>query len=392
MKLLKNMELEWKILFMAMILFGAFIWPVQDFLITRLENLLVLSVDPGLENSLRKGISTGDHKDSVEVISSIKRHKQWKALIPVIVAEQRRAVIIFSIFTFFILLIFAIWILKKLTQPLKNLAAAVSVIGEGGYTKVMKRSGGALGKLEQAVDTLQEELVLLRDKFRLQGMETAWRDIAKVMAHEIKNPLTPIRLTLDRIEEKTLLEENISPEDLKKFLQRINNQVDTLERLVNQFRSFSKDPEVSPALLPARDVVEDISEDLSGKINTIVKGDGTIFADPNLMNQILLNLWKNSLEANANQINVYISSTEKDTLIIITDNGDGIESSDLEKIWLPYVTHKKGGTGLGLPVVRKIVESMNGTISIYSEGKGEGVKINLLLPDKDISASEDNNG
>lgn len=392
MKLLKKMELEWKILLMAVILFGAFIWPVQEFLITRLENLLELSIDPSLESSLRKGIASGNETDSIEVIASIKRHKQWKALIPLIVSEQRRAIVIFSIFTFFVLLIFAVWILKRLTQPLKNLASAVSIIGEGGYIKVTKNSGGALGKLENAVDTLQEELAVLRDKFRLQGMESAWRDIAKVMAHEIKNPLTPIRLTLDRIEEKTFLEEKLEPEDLKKFLERINGQIDTLERLVNQFRSFSKEPEVTPLLLPAKDVIEEIAEDMKAKINTSIKGDGAIYADPNLMSQILLNLWKNSLEADANQIDVYISSTETETLIIITDNGKGINSKDLEKIWLPYVTYKKGGTGLGLPVVKKIVESMNGAISIYSEGIGKGVRINLMLPEKMNSDSEENNG
>lgn len=385
------MELEWKILLMAVLLFGAFIWPIQDFLITRLENLLIQSIDPSLENSLRKGMAIASESDSVEVIGSIKRHKQWKALIPVIVSEQRRAVVIFSIFTFFILLIFAIWILKRLTQPLKNLAHAVSIIGEGSYVKVSKVSGGALGTLENAVDSLQEELVVLRNKFRLQGMESAWRDIAKVMAHEIKNPLTPIRLTLDRIEEKTLFEENIDPEELKKFLLRINSQVDTLERLVNQFRSFSKEPEAKPSLLQSKEVIANIAEDMKGKIETKIKGDGTIFADSNLMNQVLLNIWKNSLEAGANCIDVYISNSDNETLIIITDNGKGIEAPNLENVWLPYFTNKKGGTGLGLPVVKKIVESLHGTISINSEGFGQGVRIKLTLPETSEINSEETN-
>lgn len=380
----KQLELEWKILILACLVFVAFAWPIQNLFVSRFVNTLNQSIDPNLEMILRSQLNSGDSLTNTQaIVASIQRNKQWKALIPIIIDEQKQTIIIFSFGLFVLLFILALWILKGLTKPLKSLAHTVELIGKGEKANVTSKSGGALGTVEKAVVDLQEELVVLREKSRIQGMESAWQDIARIMAHEIKNPLTPIRLTLDRIEEKTTNDLIIAPKELSTFLIRFNTQVDTLERLVNQFRSFSREPEVNCREVSSEKLIRSIADDMARKIITTINGTAKIYTDPYLLNQVLLNLWKNSLEANADRIDVLIVKKNEKTEIRIHDNGMGIKKEDLERVWLPYVTLKKGGTGLGLPVVKKIVETMQGEVTLESKttGPDSGLTVILLFPE-----------
>jgi two-component system nitrogen regulation sensor histidine kinase NtrY len=198
------------------------------------------------------------------------------------------------------------------------------------------------------------------------------------MAHEIKNPLTPIRLTLDRIEERTG-GQGISDDELRKFLGRINAQVDMLERLVDQFRSFSREPEVCLAQVDCGAIIRSVAESMGQKITTTVKGEAALRSDQYLLQQIVLNLWKNALEAGAANITADIAATEEIVTITIRDDGPGIPPEHLERIWLPYVTFKKNGTGLGLPVVKQLTETLGGRITLASP-RGGGVTVTLTFP------------
>lgn len=382
MNLWNRLELEWKIVLVAGLLFVAIAWPAQKFYISYITTILEQSNDPQLAPLLRSYLGEKNIGDKITVENSLRRHLQWKAVIPILIREQRQVVLGFSIFLFLFLFFLAMITLKRLTRPLKNLALAVKKIGKGERAQVEHVSGGALGTVENAVIALQEELGILRESARIQGMEAAWKDIARVMAHEIKNPLTPIRLSIDQLDEKVALGEEIAPDRMKKFLGRINGQIDMLERLVNQFRSFSKEPEVNLKAVDAAEVVDGIAHDMTGKIKTKVSGDGLVLADPYLLNQVLLNIWKNALEAGADTINVDFQTVDEYCTFTIQDNGTGIPEKDLETVWLPYVTFKKGGTGLGLPVVKRMVETMHGTVALKSVNEGEkhGLILILRLP------------
>lgn len=374
-----RLELEWKILLLAVILFIAIAWPLQRFFVTRFSETLRESIDPALESTLRYELNDASGEQREKLKEHIERYRQTRVLIPIVVREQQRLLLALSIGLFFLFLILALWVLKKLTQPLKNLATAVDRIGKGEIIGIQQESGGALGIVENAVVNLQDELVALREKARVQGMEAAWKDIARVMAHEIKNPLTPIRLTLDRIEEKAASGITLSNEDLTRFLGRINEQMDMLERLVDQFRSFSREPEVHLSPVSLRPLLQSIADTMSGKMTTKINGDADFTSDHYLLQQIFLNLWKNALEASATRISVMINQTTTFLALTITDNGNGIPRKELEKIWLPYVTFKKRGTGLGLPVVKRLVETLGGSITLTSTA-GNGVCISMTFP------------
>jgi two-component system, NtrC family, nitrogen regulation sensor histidine kinase NtrY len=379
MRLFFRLELEWKVLILAAVLFGAFVWPVQRFFISRLSETLTQSIDPRLEETLRSELTDASDAERETLREHIERYRQTRVMAPIIIREQQRLLIALSIGLFAIFLLIALWVLKYFTRPLKNLAVAVAKIGKDDSVKIVPVSGGALGVVEQTVANLQNELAVLREKDRIAGMETAWKDIARIMAHEIKNPLTPIRLTLDRIEERTGSGQELSSEELTKFLLRINGQVDMLERLVDQFRSFSRDPDLRITEVDITALIHSIADGMGQKITTTISGNCIMNSDPYLLQQIFLNIWKNSLEAGATAMNVNVHSDATAMTIVLQDNGPGIASGDVERIWLPYVTSKKSGTGLGLPVVKRLVEALSGTVSMSSD-IGKGVLITITFP------------
>jgi two-component system, NtrC family, nitrogen regulation sensor histidine kinase NtrY len=365
-KYFKNLEIEWKIILIAILLLVMIAIPLQNVLVNKLKNTLELSADPNLEPLLRSFISTGNDSLNRKISLSIERNRQWHALIPYIVEEQSFAMLLIAVGLFAILFCFALWSLKKLTKPLKNLAAAADKIGNGIDVTILNNEGGALGKLEMSMITMQRELLKLREKAHAQGMENAWRDIARVMAHEIKNPLTPIQLTLDRITDRFENGGEIKKEEIIRFVERISSQVGNLERLVNDFRSFAKDAEPSFTKFEINESIRAIAEDMQKVVSTVCSGSAQIIADRHLVNQIFLNIWKNSVEAGAKEISVKIDTIDSDAVICIRDDGCGIPQEHLERVWIPYITFKKGGTGLGLPVVKRLVESMNGSITLTS--------------------------
>ncbi|MDO5576437.1 MAG: ATP-binding protein [Fibrobacter sp.] len=364
MNLLKKIEIEWRILFLAAIVLLAFAFLMQTNYFDKFQSTLQQSYDPGLEKVLRTHLPQEADSSTTAITDAIQRSRQWKALIPIIVEEQFRAIISYSLILFVSLLGLAFWSLRKITEPIRRLVKAAEQIGKGENAVIKKGSSGALGRLEESMDSMQQELIRLRERARAQGMETAWRDIARVMAHEIKNPLTPIQLTLDRIQEKVDDGSEVKPEELSRFVNRIGTQVTNLERLVNDFRSFAREPEPNCKIVKVSEVCAPLCKNV-GSVNMNITGDADILADEHLLYRAFLNLWKNSLEAGADEINLRIETTLQNVLIYFEDNGSGIKPENSESIWIPYFTSKKGGTGLGLPVVKRMLESMNGTICVH---------------------------
>ncbi len=365
LKFFKNLEIEWKIFILAAIILTAFIFPLQSIYISKLKSTLNESIDNQLEPLLRSFLSENDSTNMV-ISSRLERDLQWQALIPIIIEEQSFAMILITLLLLVLLLFLSFLSLKHLTKPLKNLAVAAEKIGKGQTVSIVANEGGALGKLEKSMITMQNELSKLRERSHVQGMESAWREIARVMAHEIKNPLTPIQLTLDRIQDRFDRGSDLSKEDIIKFVDRISTQVNSLEKLVNNFRSFAKEPEPNLSHISLREFLIKVSSDFSGSVETVFRGNAVVNVDPFLLQRVILNIWKNSFEAGATKINVSIESISNTVALTISDNGSGIDPDNIERIWIPYVTFKKGGTGLGLPVVKRLLEAMGASIEMKS--------------------------
>ena len=216
----------------------------------------------------------------------------------------------------------------------------------------------------------------------------AWSEIARRLAHEIKNPLTPIQLSAERIEHK--LKDKLTNEDLlmlNKSTATIVNQVQALKTMVNEFSEFSRPSEKKIQAFNLVELFENIIDLYQAtnikikliKINNLI----SIKADENKIRQIIINLIENAKDGLSEEIipkiTINIIDNKKTVTFIIKDNGMGISDELMGRIFEPYVTSKTNGTGLGLAIVNKIIEEHSGRIKI-KRNKTKGTSVLVELP------------
>ena len=219
--------------------------------------------------------------------------------------------------------------------------------------------------------------------------DAAWSEVARRLAHEIKNPLTPIQLSAERIKHK--LGSKLNKEDtdiLDKAVSTIVNQVDAMKTMVNEFSEYARAPKLNLELTDINETIKEIShlfENSGIKITTtLLKGLPKIKVDVNMMRQVLINLIQNAQDAMVNHtkkpsIKINTNKYKNYLILSIEDNGPGFSADILKKAFEPYVTSKSHGTGLGLAIVKKIIEEHEGTIVVENIKNG-GANINIQLP------------
>ena len=289
----------------------------------------------------------------------------------------------------------AITFASRLTKPIVNLIGASDSISKGALdVKVPDLdTDDEFKELNKNFNSMIERLKEQQDKLLTTERYEAWETVARKLAHEIKNPLTPIQLSIDSLREKykdKLLKEG---HDFEKYLETINRQIKDIEKLVNEFSNFARMPN---PILKKMDIVNLINKSLDfikmtskNSVNLIVKTKNTvIYGDEDQLNRVLINLIKNSEEAFLEKIeknpnfkgNIDIEINDNNDYIIIRliDNGTGI--SDAKKAMTPYFTTKKTGTGLGLPIVTKIINEHSGNFSIKNKTSGSGTIVKISFP------------
>lgn len=216
----------------------------------------------------------------------------------------------------------------------------------------------------------------------------AWGEVARRLAHEIKNPLTPIQLSAERL--KMRLSEKLEQTDadmLSRSTLTIINQVQAMKNMVDDFRDYARMPPPQMAQLSLNALLEEVMglyESSSARIQTELQADlPLIDGDATQLRQIIHNLLRNAEDALEGQpeakIQVSTSYSGKGVRLTITDNGPGFPAEILPKIFEPYVTTKPKGTGLGLAIVKKIIEEHQGKIEIRNIPEG-GAKVSLRFP------------
>ena len=300
----------------------------------------------------------------------------------------------------FISITIAIRFSSRFFRSINNLILASSAIGKGNLnTKVPEiKTDKDMEILNRNFNLMTDQLKNQQEKLILNERHEAWGSLARKLAHEIKNPLTPIQLSIDRIKSKYL--NQISDNEQNNFkdnLKIINNQIKQIENLVNEFSDFARMPK---PILKDNDLVKILNENL----NLLKEIDKSINFDFNKQNEkiifncdkeqigrVFFNLIKNSIESiqqksekNLNfkkKISIEISSNNDHIKVIFIDNGIGLGNikGDLKSIMNPYFTTKKNGTGLGLSIVNKIVNDHNGVLNFYSISDGAKVEINFNL-------------
>jgi nitrogen fixation/metabolism regulation signal transduction histidine kinase len=219
--------------------------------------------------------------------------------------------------------------------------------------------------------------------------DAAWSEVARRLAHEIKNPLTPIQLSAERIKHKLGAKLNKDDTDvLNKAVATIVNQVDAMKTMVNEFSEYARAPKLNLELTDINAFIKEIShlfENSGIKIVTKLSRDlPETKVDVNMMRQVLINLIQNAQDAMTNNtknpiIQINTSKLKNYIVLTIEDNGPGFSADILKKAFEPYVTTKSHGTGLGLAIVKKIIEEHEGIITIENV-KNSGALINIQLP------------
>ena len=289
----------------------------------------------------------------------------------------------------------AITFASRLTKPIINLIGASDSISKGALdVKVPEvETDEEFKQLNQNFNQMIERLKEQQDKLLITERYEAWESVARKLAHEIKNPLTPIQLSIDSLKEKYKDKLKNESKDFDKYLETINRQIKDIEKLVNEFSNFARMPR---PILKKIDVVKLINKSLEfikltskSSIKLIEKNkDKFINGDEDQLNRVFINLIKNSEESFIDQleknpdfkgnIDIEINDNNDYIIIRILDNGTGI--TDTKKAMTPYFTTKKTGTGLGLPIVTKIINEHSGSLSIKNKNEKKGAIVTITLP------------
>ena len=302
----------------------------------------------------------------------------------------------------FISITIAIRFSSRFFRSINNLIFASSAIGKGNLDiKVpLIKTDKDLERLNKNFNLMIEQLKSQQEKLIINERHEAWGSLARKLAHEIKNPLTPIQLTIDRIKTKYLDQlENKDKSNFEENLKIINNQIKQIGNLVNEFSDFARMPKpilkINDLIRLLNDNIKLVSElDKNISINLKTNSDKVLFkSDKEQLSRVFFNLIKNSIESIQQkeqknpdfikEISIEISENNDHILITITDNGVGFDNfeNNIKDILHPYFTTKKNGTGLGLSIVNKIINDHNGKIEFIPINNGAKVNITLNLDD-----------
>jgi len=288
----------------------------------------------------------------------------------------------------------AITFASRLTKPIINLIGASDSISKGALdVKVPEmETDEEFKELNRNFNLMIERLKEQQNQLLITERYEAWESVARKLAHEIKNPLTPIQLSIDSLREKYKDKLKNENRDFEKYLETINRQIKDIEKLVNEFSNFARMPR---PIFKKIDITKLINKSLEfikltskNSINLIDRSKHKfINGDEDQLNRVFINLIKNSEESFIERsqkdpyfkgnIDIEIADNNDYIVIIIKDNGIGI--TDAKKAMTPYFTTKKTGTGLGLPIVTKIINEHSGTFSIKNKNDKSGTVVTITL-------------
>jgi signal transduction histidine kinase len=311
--------------------------------------------------------------------------------------ENQIETFVTSIINVFILLlalsvIIGLLVSNWLIEPLIVLKKHMSTIQFGKENKHIKyQQKDEIGAIVQAYNDKLDELKIAAQKLASTEREIAWREMAQQIAHEIKNPLTPMKLSIQHLLRSYDPTNEEGEKQLNRVLHSIIEQIDGLARIANEFSDFAKMPE---PIFQRENMIE-----LIEKVGHLYENEGQIAfqfdkpsqavfvnVDRNLWTQVMVNLLQNAQQAlsgiEKGKIHITISVVDHQCFIEVIDNGCGISSEEAERIFTPHFTTKTSGSGIGLSLVKQIVEKHGGIIS-FESNVNKGTTFRLELPTVD---------
>ncbi|NCU52827.1 MAG: HAMP domain-containing protein [Candidatus Fonsibacter lacus] len=292
--------------------------------------------------------------------------------------------------------IYAINIANKISKPIIKLIFAAKEVSTGNLDVKLKdeKEDDDFKKLYQTFNIMTQEIQAQKNKIALSERYQAWEMVAKKLAHEIKNPLTPITLSLERIKDRYSKQINIDKADFENYLNIISRQVEDIGKLANEFSDFARMPNPIKKSNNLKKLIQDSINLYKLSENKIIfdlnyNSTKDIFEfDLNQISRVLINIIKNSLESIHEKqeldknlqgiINIFVENNNDFIYITIEDNGVGFKTTPKDLI-SPLTTTKQHGSGLGLSIVSKILHQHGGDLNFIEKSNGAKIKLSIKI-------------
>ncbi len=286
-----------------------------------------------------------------------------------------------------LVIVLGVVLAHALSRPLRDLSKAARSVGKGDLDVVLEaRSADEVGDLIQSFNVMTSELKASRARLARAERELAWKEMAKQVAHEIKNPLTPIKLSIQHLVQAYKQGAKDFGDILQRVSQTVVEQIEVLTRIASEFSNFARMPErhfervdLVQLLMESINLFKEV-KDVSFRTN-LSENPSFVIADKDELRRVFINIIRNSIQAmeKGGTIGVDLTMDRHACTIRISDTGSGIPENLREKVFQPNFSTKTDGTGLGLAIAQKVIEDLDGTISLHSK-VGEGTTIEMIIP------------
>jgi|HubBroStandDraft_1064217.scaffolds.fasta_scaffold45012_1 two-component system nitrogen regulation sensor histidine kinase NtrY len=297
-------------------------------------------------------------------------------------------------------LLVSFWVSARITRPVRELADGSREVAAGRWdTRIDVRGLDEIGQLGIAFNDMTRTLAIQRDRLLQTERVAAWRELARRLAHELRNPLFPLQITVENLQRAKQL-------DAKQFLEVFNESTATLKvelanlnAIVGRFSDFSKMQVPQFVRMDVNEALRNIIRLFEPQFNVVGKPAITaeyalteslpeIDADPVLLHRAFQNLVLNALDVMPAGGTLTLRTAERgaNVLIEISDSGEGLSPEECARLFTPYYTTKQQGTGLGLAIVQSIISDHHGTIGVSSE-QGHGTTFRIELPKRQANAT-----
>ena len=295
-----------------------------------------------------------------------------------------------QVYSFMLIVAFglAYFLSTYITKSLKTIADKLSetTLNQKNEKIRVEASSKEINLLIKSYNAMVDELEISAVKLAQSEREEAWREMAKQVAHEIKNPLTPMRLTVQSFQRKFEPNDPEIKQKMKDYSDTLIQQIDTMSSVASAFSNFASMPAQQNETLNVIEVVELALDIFNEDYLVFEKEEEEIIAeiDRTQLIRIITNLVKNAIQAISDQqeiksISVSVSKSKDNVLIVVKDNGIGIKEEDLNRIFEPKFTTKNSGMGLGLSIIKNIIENYKGNITFETQ-YGQGTIFRVGLP------------
>lgn len=288
-------------------------------------------------------------------------------------------------------IVFSLWVAARVSRPIEQLARAAGAVAGGDWeARVPVRGRDEVGVLARSFNHMTRELASQRERLVQSERVAAWRELARRLAHELKNPLFPLQLTVENMVRARALSDGEFEEVFCEGTETLSREIAHLKTIISRFSDFSRMPRPEPEPVDAHELVArvrslyDTDPGQNGRVlfrTEVASAPMPLMADPEMLHRALSNLVLNAIDAMPDGGTVTLGAEPRGARVEIrvSDTGCGLSGDECGRLFTPYYTTKAHGTGLGLAIVQSVVSDHAGTISVES-APGKGTAFIITLP------------